>query len=343
MSKRTIDCCLEEEYKREIAAHFNPFFFSIVTKPVKLLLEKTFNEITIKGIEEVKKINGKGTLVYASNHRSYTDPGLLILVLYNNNLKQPYYAAGKNMFNSLSSWFLKSVGTFSVDRANKDAAYLTILKDYIGSLVNERKDILFYIEGGRSYDGRIKTPKLGILKAVLESQNKDAFIVPTSVSYEQVLEDRILTSIAKKTAQRKFTDEAKELLHLYFNYYTEKKKRYSTKAYVTFANPISIRDYSEKRSDLKYLAERIIRDIEQSKQISSTSLVAAATLESITDNNETSISEVKKSIEKRTAKSAEVMKEGIGYFLSREALAIKGDVLSVKEPKILQYYANAAH
>ena len=291
----------------------------------------------------VKDSAEKGIVVYASNHKSYTDPLVLGLVLYKNSIKQPYYAAGRNMFNIWSSGILKSMGAFSVDRSNKDIIYLNTLKDYIGCLIKERKDILLYIEGGRSYDGKMKGPKLGILKAILESQNKDVSIIPVAVNYEQVLEDRVLTAIATKKNQRRFTDEAKELFNICFNYSPAKKdgkRRYSSKAYVNFASPIKIRDYSAKRSDLKNLAWRIIEEIRSSKHPSSTSIVAAATLNTSVNSNEAKMSEIEKNILKISSDINEVMKEGIDYFISRNTLSVKGGIVSIKEPKILEYYAN---
>lgn len=330
-------------YKKEIEAHFNPYLFKILASAAKFCLDKTFKNIEVENIDYVKNSAEKGVVVYASNHKSYTDPLLLGLVLYNNRIKQPYYAAGRNMFNIWSNGLLKSMGAFSVDRSNKDIIYLNTLKDYIGCLINERKDILLYIEGRRSYDGKMKSPKLGILKAILESQNKDVFIIPTAVNYEQVLEDRVLTAIATKKNQRRFTDEVKELFNTYFDYYPAKKdgrRHYSSKAYVTFASPIKIRDYSEKRSDLKNLAWLIIKEIHSSKHHSSTSIVAAAALNASLGNNEAKMSDIEENILKNYSSLDGMMEEGFDSFICRNTVSVKGEIVSIKEPKILEYYAN---
>lgn len=331
-------------YRKEIEANFNPKFFNRFAKPAGLILERTFNEICIENIDYVKDAAEKEIIVYASNHKSYTDPLLLGLVLYNNKLKQPHYAAGRNMFNIWSTWFLKSIGAFSVDRANKDPIYLNTLKDYVADLINNQKEfLLYYWEGGRSYDGKLKSPKLGILKAILESQNKDVFIIPVAMNYEQVLEDRILTAIGTKKGQRRFSDELKELFYWYFNYYPLKKdgkKRYSSKAYVTFSEPISLRDYGATRRDLKDIAERVIREIHKSKHISSTSVFAAATLGAAQNSTEVKISEIQKNATIIQKNLEEMVNEGMEYFLPRGIIETAENSVIIKEPKILQYYAN---
>ena len=144
-----------EKYRKEIEAKFNPFLFRIFAKPISIFLEKTFPEIVVKNLGYVKEAKEKGAIVYASNHKSYADPLITGLVLYKNKINQPYSAAGRNMFNLWNAWLFKGMGAFSVDRSNRDAVYLNTLKGYITCLIEKKQDVLLYIEGGRSYDGKM--------------------------------------------------------------------------------------------------------------------------------------------------------------------------------------------
>ena len=297
----------------------------------------------MENLSYIKEAGRKGAVVYASNHKSYTDPLMTGLVLYKNKINQPYYAAGRNMFNLWSAWLFKGIGAFSVDRSNRDAVYLNTLKGYITHLIEKKQDVLLYIEGGRSYDGKIKGPKLGILKAILESENKNVFIIPTAVNYEQVIEDKILTAIAKKTKQRRFGDEVRELWHTYFDYYPLKNggKRYSTKAYVSFSKPLHVLDYSNGRKGLVKLAEDTMKYLLESKTKTSSEMFASATLEAMLNGNEADIKDIKANIQKISGDGDSCFSKGLEPFLRRDIVSLNNGKVTVKEPKILEYYANS--
>lgn len=332
-----------EKYRKEIEAKFNPFLFRILAKPISLFLEKTFPEIVVKNLDYVKEAKEKGAIVYASNHKSYTDPLITGLVLYKNKINQPYYAAGRNMFHLWSAWLLKGIGAFSVDRSNRDAVYLNTLKGYITGLIEKKQDVLLYIEGGRSYDGKMKGPKLGILKAMLESKNKNVFIIPTVVNYEQVIEDKILTAIAKKTKQRRFSDEVRELWRAYSNYYPLKngEKRYSTKAYVSFSKPLHAIDYSNGGRGLVKLAEDTMKYLFETKNKTSSEMFASATLEAMLNGNEADIRDIEVNIQKISCDGDNCLSKGLEPFLRRDVVSLNNGKVTVREPRILEYYANS--
>jgi len=334
-----------EKYRKEIEAKFNPFLLRIFAKPICFFLEKTFPEIVVENLDYVKEAKKRGAIVYASNHKSYTDPLITGLVFYKNKINQPYYAAGRNMFSLWSAWFFKGIGAFSVDRSNREAVYLSTLKGYIIGLIEKKQDMMLYIEGGRSYDGKMKSQKLGVLKAVLESKNKDVSIIPVAVNYEQVIEDRVLTAITKKKSQRRFTDEAKELWQTYFNYYTLKngEKRYSTKAYVSFSKPLHVMDYGNGRRGLVNLAEDTMKCIAESKRKTSSGIFASATLEAMLNGNEAYVKDIEENIQKISCDGDSCLSKGLEPFLHRGVVSLNNEKVIVKEPKILEYYANGLH
>ena len=68
----------------------------------------------------------------------------------------------------------------AIRRTTKDPAYLVTLKAYVAELL-QRHDLLFYIEGGRSYSGELKPPKTGLLHAALHADT-NAVVVPLGVA-----------------------------------------------------------------------------------------------------------------------------------------------------------------
>src|SRR5215212_11057098 len=131
-------------------------------------------------------------IVYASNHKSHCDYLVEPLVLDDNGIRPPLIAAGINLFGGPLGLIHRHVtGAIPIRRNTRDPAYLITLKAYVAEILG-RHDLLFYIEGGRSYSGEMKAPKTGLLHAALTADRTAAMIVPTAVAYDLVLEDRIL-------------------------------------------------------------------------------------------------------------------------------------------------------
>src|SRR4029078_4551472 len=125
------------------------------------------------------------------------------LVLDDNGIRPPVIAAGINLFGGPLGLIHRHVtGAIPIRRNTKDPAYLVTLKAYVAELL-QRHDLLFYIEGGRSYSGELKAPKTGLLHAALQTDT-GAVVVPMGVAYDVVLEDHILAHQAAKRRQRPF-------------------------------------------------------------------------------------------------------------------------------------------
>src|SRR5262249_18029897 len=93
-----------------------------------------------------------------------------------------------------------------------------------------KHDLLLYPEGGRSYSGELKTAKTGLIHAALTANEPNLVIVPVSISYDLVLEDRILARQGVKKNQRPFTRELAEMVRYAVGY--------RSRVFVTFGQPI---------------------------------------------------------------------------------------------------------
>jgi glycerol-3-phosphate O-acyltransferase len=213
-------------------------------------------------------------VVYASNHRSHTDYLVEPLVLDDNGIRPPIIAAGINLFGGPLGLLHRHVtGAVPIRRNTKDPAYLVTLKAYVVELLRKH-DFFFYPEGGRSYNGALKSPKTGLMHAALQSTQQHLVIVPTAVSYDLVLEDHVLARQGVKRTQRAFSRELGEMVRYAVGY--------RSRAFVTFARPIPVEGVdADSRRAVMELSHMVMRAIGRSYKVVPTAVVAAAMRPSI--------------------------------------------------------------
>src|SRR5688500_19068047 len=223
-----------------------PFYRSL-KHPLYPILRKI--ERHVEHLDIVEAATRAGRVIYASNHKSHTDYLVEPVVLDDNGVRPPIIAAGINLFGGPLGLIHRHVtGAIPIRRNTKDPAYLITLKAYVAELLG-RHDLLFYIEGGRSYSGELKAPKTGLLHAALQAQRSDSVIVPMAVAYDLVLEDRILAHQATKRRSRPFAREVAEMVRYAVGY--------QSRAFVTFGTPIPLTGYDpDSRREVMDLAHR---------------------------------------------------------------------------------------
>ena len=226
-------------------------------------------------VDIAREATTNGRAIYISNHKSHLDYLVEPLVLDDHGIRPPVIAAGINLFGGPLGLIHRHVtGAIPIRRNAKDPAYLVTLKAYVAELLR-RHDLLFYIEGGRSYSGELKPPKTGLLHATLQAQRHDTRIVPMAVAYDLVLEDHILAYQAAKRRQRPFAREVAEMVRYAVGY--------QSRAFVTFGAPIDTRGFdAESRRDIMALAHQTRDTIGMLYKVLPTSVVATALRPSIT-------------------------------------------------------------
>ena len=280
-----------------------------------------------------------GRVIYISNHKSHLDYLVEPLVLDDNGIRPPVTAAGINLFGGPLGLLHRHVtGAIPIRRNTKDPAYLVTLKAYVAELL-QRSDLLFYIEGGRSYTGELKTPKTGLLHATLQAEVPGAMIVPLAVAYDVVLEDHILPHAASKRRARPFGREVAEMVRYAVGY--------QTRAFVTFGKPIPVAGVDpEARREVMDLAHHIRDTIGQLYKVLPTAIVAAAMRPSTT----------RRDLESRADALIEALRHSqanLAVTSGREAVELATPVLAdrniihverggryrVRERTVLRYYA----
>ena len=278
-------------------------------------------------------------VIYISNHKSHLDYLVEPLVLDDNGIRPPVIAAGINLFGGPLGLIHRHVtGAIPIRRNTKDPAYLVTLKAYVSELLR-RHDLLFYIEGGRSYSGELKPPKTGLLHAAMQAECADALVVPMAVSYDLVLEDRILAHQATKRRQRPFGREVAEMVRYAVGY--------QSRAFVTFGTPIPLQGYDpDSRRDVMTLAHATRDAIGLLYKVLPSAVVAAAMRPSIE----------RRELETRADAIIDVARAAggnLGVMSGRQAIEEAADALvarniihverggrfRVRERTVLRYYA----
>ena len=279
-----------------------------------------------------------GRVIYISNHKSHLDYLVEPLVLDDNDIRPPVIAAGINLFGGPLGLIHRHVtGAIPIRRNTKDPAYLVTLKAYVAELL-QRHDLMFYIEGGRSYSGELKAPKTGLLHATLQADTR-AVVVPMGVAYDVVLEDHILAHQAEKRRQRPFAREIAEMVRYAVGY--------QSRAFVTFGTPIPLDGCDpESRREVMALAHQIRDTIGRLHKVLPTSVLAAALKPSITrrelEARAESIIEAVRSAGGNLGVTSgrQAIEEGADALAARNIIHVeRGGRFRVRERTVLRYYA----
>ncbi len=168
-------------------------------KALEMLFDRVFHRI-YAGIEYVgediarlREATAEGAVILLPSHKSHIDYLILSYVFMQENLSLPLIAAGDNLsFFPLGAVFRRG-GAFFIRRSFKgDALYSAVVDAYIRRLVRDGHSIEFFLEGGRSRNGKLLPPKFGLLGMVVEAAlavpHRKVFFAPISIGYERVVE-----------------------------------------------------------------------------------------------------------------------------------------------------------
>jgi 1-acyl-sn-glycerol-3-phosphate acyltransferase len=302
--------------------------------PILRKIERIDEQVTI-----AQEATRAGRVIYISNHKSHLDYLVEPVVLDDNRVRPPVIAAGINLFGGPLGLINRHVtGAIPIRRNSKDPAYLVTLKAYVSELLN-RHDLLFYIEGGRSYSGELKAPKTGLLHAAVQAQRRDSVVVPVAIAYDLVLEDRILAHQATKRRSRPFAREVAEMVRYAVGY--------QSRAFVTFGAPIPLHGHDpDSRREVMELGHRIRETIGKLYKVLPTAVVAAAMrpsigrreLEAGADAIVESLGTAGANLAVRSGKEA--VEEGTEPLVDRNILYVeRGSRFRVRERTVLRYYA----
>ena len=311
-------------------------FYRALQHPLYPILRKV--ERIYEHGDRARAATARGHVVWVSNHKSHLDYLVEPLALDDSGIRPPLIAAGINLFGGAMGLLHRHVtGAIPIRRNSKDPAYLMTLRGYVAEVL-KRHDVLYYAEGGRSYSGEMKAPKTGLLQAALAADRASLAIVPMAVSYDIVLEDRILASQASKKRPRPFTKELAEMIRYAVGF--------RTRAFVTFGAAIPLCEYDpESRRDLVALAHRIQNEIGSLYKVLPTALVATCVRPQMTRAELTSrVDGLVATLRAQNANLAvkngrQAVEEGVEALTERGVLVTERQHLRIRDRIVLRYYA----
>ena len=123
-------------------------------------------------VEGVDRIPDKGSFLLIANHQSYLDPVLIQAVV-----PRPMYTMAKSteFSNPLIGGLLKRLKSFPVRRFEIDPQAVRIVLRHLEA----GRGVGIYIEGERTWDGRLKPPRFGTIRLVLKA---GVPVVPCGIS-----------------------------------------------------------------------------------------------------------------------------------------------------------------
>jgi len=237
-----------EQYFDEMAANFHGSYFAILEYAFNRIWPRLFQGLEYSGLEKVIECVKRGPIVLVPCHRSHFDYLILSYIFHNNYLSPPHIAAGINLaFWPLGPLF-RGAGAYFIRRSfDNDPLYKMVFKKYLTFLIREGYTQEFFIEGGRSRTGKILTPKLGMLSAIVnafvDGVRRDLYLVPVSIQYGRVVEED------SYSLELRGAEKEKENLWALLKARTIFQRKHGT-VYVTFADPISLNEALGPRKEM---------------------------------------------------------------------------------------------
>lgn len=237
-------------------------------------------DVNTAGFDELRRLNERHSLVFLPSHRSYLDPLVLRPALVANDLPLNHVMGGLNV----SFWPIGPIGkrsgtVFIRRKIEGDEVYKWSLREYMHYLIGKRFNLEWYIEGGRSRTGKLRPPRYGLLtylaRALRESEGVDVYLVPVSITYDQLYEVSAMAAEAHGEAK------SKEGLKWLLGYVRAQGERHGV-AHVAVGRPMSLAAYLDQETDTKLAVQKtafeLCHRINEVTPVTASSLVMLAFL-----------------------------------------------------------------
>jgi glycerol-3-phosphate O-acyltransferase len=310
--------------------------------------------------------------MYASLHKSHFDYITICGKIFLEGLPCPRTIAGSNLLVGLIGWLIKHLtginmikwGAIPVKRQLSIPRDLPAICNRIEALLKSDKPILIFpeiemttngngntIRTGRAYSGKIRkfAPALFSPAINVSKEGKKVFIVPISVAYDFVAEDRYFCNLTKAVTMKKSKNALVSILGKFYYLFLEVHffyRMYSLgrgNIYIDTGEPILVKANASKNE----LARCVQEEAARCYRVTMPALVSYAI-----SKGATARSELKKCLEGY----ASILKKGHANFqplfeleesidsalhdLAQRKIISGGDPFLVKKPEVVTYYSN---
>lgn len=275
----------------EIAAAPSPLMLKVWSSVLSFVWYRIYDgiDLDIEGLDRVRDAAREASLVLIPSHKSHIDYLVMSDVMYKYGMVPPLVAAGVN----LSFWpmgpLFRWAGGFFIRRSFRgETLYPLVFREYLIRQMQEGYPIEFFIEGTRSRTGKLIKPKYGMLEMIIRAYTSgrvDALkIVPISVGYEKIIEERsyrreLLGGEKQKESLGGLLKTPKFLTSKYGRLYIEFAPPIDLGAYLDRYEVDRLRPDDEALDSLTVrLAHRVIYEINHVATVSPTALTAMVLL-----------------------------------------------------------------
>lgn len=190
-----------QSYVEEMVPFFKPlvyyvFGLSAARRILNLLYHVEFRPEELEAIKKFAQEKPR-SIVYVMNHRSNVDYVLAAYVLSEKLALS--FAVGEWARVWPLEYLFKAFGSYFLRRGFRDPLYHMVLRRYAQLMTKNGVTQALFPEGGLTRDGGFRSPKLGLIDAIVCSKEDRSFsrelvFVPVAINYDRVLEDRALTN-----------------------------------------------------------------------------------------------------------------------------------------------------
>lgn len=240
-----------QRYAREIVPGFSAFaYFSFAIRAAKWF-SKSLYRVRLGYYDEkaLSQIAPEATVVFVINHRSNMDYVLVTWLAAERSALA--YAVGEWARVWPLQTLIRAMGGFFVRRKHLNPLYRRVLSRYVQMATEGGVTQAVFPEGRLSLDGKLGPPKLGILSYIIAGyqpgKSRDVVFVPVGLSYDRVLEDRVLTQ-APDNGPGRFRLRLKTLVRYFWLHlrlrFSGRFHRFGYAA-VSFGAPLSLQRFLE--------------------------------------------------------------------------------------------------
>jgi glycerol-3-phosphate O-acyltransferase len=223
-----------------LVAAMSPLEVDLLTGVLRPLHARAWQvRVDTDGLARLRTLNRTHPLVFLPSHRSYADPLLLADVLAEHDFPRNHVLGGDNLRFWPVGPLAKRAGIVFIRRSfGDDEIYKLAVREYFGYLLAKRFNLEWYMEGGRTRTGKLRTPRHGLLAGVAEAVERgrvdDVYLVPVSITYDQLRE------VSAMAAEQVGAPKKGEGLAWLARYARAQLEPIGA-AHVRFAEPISLR------------------------------------------------------------------------------------------------------
>ncbi|MDR5655011.1 1-acyl-sn-glycerol-3-phosphate acyltransferase [Ruixingdingia sedimenti] len=271
-------------YAREIVPGFSATIYFGIAVRLARWLSRVLYRVQVFSADNpaLRGIDPEATVVFVMNHRSNMD---YVLVTWLASRRMTLsYAVGEWARVWPLSFLIRAMGAYFIRRRDNDPLYRKVLERYVQMATAEGVAQAIFPEGGLSLDGRVGAPRLGLIGYIHDGfargGGRDVVFVPVGLSYDRVLEDRLLTEAAA-TGQRRFRARpwtiARFVGRMAWRGLRGRFGGFGTVG-VSFGTPVSLRRLLAEApgTDVAALADRLMAGVRRVVPVLPVPLVAAA-------------------------------------------------------------------